>query len=1484
MKKLLILICILLNTASVDSQTTQDTIDNAYWQTMMFDHTINIHKTRRAYDLYFSNKPKVKGTGHKQFERWYDYWNAKVDEFGNFPAPDRALTEYKKFLRNNLTARSTTGTWTNLGPLVGPPSTTGIPIGSGRICGIGYHATNGNIIYAGAPQGGFWRSTNKGVNWTSSTDNLPTLGVSDIAYIQNSTSDSVILIGTGDRDAGDANGLGVYKSTNGGVSFTASNTGMGNLTVNKLLVNKDKNTTIIAATSGGMYISYNQGASWVLKSVGSNFTDAKYCPSDTNIVYGTVSGAFYRSSNGGNTWGTIGTGFSGNARNRMAIAVSPDNGNVVYVVANRTSNTLDAVYKSTDKGLTFTTTATTPNVLSSQGWYAITIESSLTDVNTVFIGGLDLYKSTDGGVTFTSVANWTGGGGKPWVHADHHYLGRNPVNNELWIGHDGAIDYTLNEGSTFNHRDNGLSISQIYNLGVSQMSKTRFISGLQDNGSLVGSSTSTWNARVGGDGMQCEISNFDTMDMFANVQYGDLRRSTNGGTGWTDISATIPAGPGPWAAPCHLHPRVADMMIMLYKNANLSKNVVSAGTPTFNAITTGITSDGSAIRFSNVNNDLAFMGWSNGTVRYCANLSAGSPTTTLVTNPNGGNKVTDLETSFNNENVVFATAGTEVFKSTDKGVTWANISGNLPNITMYSIVLDKNSPEGKYVGTEAGVYYKDSLMANWILYNNGLPANSDIRDLEIVYDTTCTNASVLYAATYGRGLWKGDLYISETQPNPAFTMPTAACTSVPVNITNTTTSITNNGATTTYQWLVSPMTGVAFTGSTTNTSTDPQITFSTAGTYTVTLIATKPFGGFCRTFKTISVGNKGSIVLKTINDTTICPGDTVLVKVGGLKTYTFTPNTNVSIFNDSNAYLYPTSASNYMIVGSISGGCFDTTFVDVKMKPAPSYTMTGAKTFCAGDTTTISFTGVDTAYWNPATFTNSLSVTSKQVYPAANSSYNIRLVKSGLCDIKLIVPIKVLTKPVFALSKSGSQNLCIGDSMIVKSASIPNKVWTPSTTMATLSPDSFRFFPIVTTKYVISTTDTAYCPYVKDSVTFNMITPPVVAVSGPGAVCGGAIIKLIATGATTYNWSPNLYLSATNKDTVSCSPTSTLTYTITGSNGTCSRFTTKTINVGSSSVSLTITGKRDVCLGLGTKFVVSGASTYQWSPASLVSNEYSDTVKVVSTSTVTLTVLGETSGCKATDTVTLNVRPIPTVTATLSTKSPICAGSKVNVLGMGATTYIINPIYNRTVLKNDSFELKPLQTTKYFLKGYSQYGCSGNDSFIITVNPSPSITITPAVSTIDKGDSINITASGGNSYLWTPTKFIRTANNIATIRVKPDSNVVYNVKVTSVDGCVSNGIAIVYVSNKTKPNSGISNSDLENILIFPNPSRDIVTIESTEKVKTTIYNLVGAEVSKNIEYTESKKIDVSNIAAGNYMILLESMSGSKKMVKIEIVK
>jgi hypothetical protein len=115
--------------------------------------------------------------------------------------------------------QSANGNWTLLGPTTLPTNATGQPNGLGRINTVAFHPTDANTIYIGAPSGGLWRSTDGGTTWTALTANLPTLGVSSV--LVHPTTPTTIFVGTGDRDAGDATENGnFYRSTNTGGSWT----------------------------------------------------------------------------------------------------------------------------------------------------------------------------------------------------------------------------------------------------------------------------------------------------------------------------------------------------------------------------------------------------------------------------------------------------------------------------------------------------------------------------------------------------------------------------------------------------------------------------------------------------------------------------------------------------------------------------------------------------------------------------------------------------------------------------------------------------------------------------------------------------------------------------------------------------------------------------------------------------------------------------------------------------------------------------------------------------------------------------------------------------------------------------------------------------------------------------------------------------------------------------------------------------------------
>jgi hypothetical protein len=149
---------------------------------------------------------------------------------------------------------------------------------------------------------------------------------------------------------------------------------------------------------------------------------------------------------------------------------------------------------------------------------------------------------------------------------------------------------------------------------------------------------------------------------------------------------------------------------------------------------------------------------------------------------------TSLATHPSDPGTVYLTAGNNIYKSTTKGTSWVSISGNLPAVHINHVVYYKNANEGLYIGTDAGVYYKDNSTNGWISFNNGLPACAKITELEVYYDNDSVSEDAIRASTYGRGLWTSPTYnnppsaISETAspglaiyPNPSHGQITVVC-------------------------------------------------------------------------------------------------------------------------------------------------------------------------------------------------------------------------------------------------------------------------------------------------------------------------------------------------------------------------------------------------------------------------------------------------------------------------------------------------------------------------------------------------------------------------------------------------------------------------------------------------------------------------------------------------------------------------------------
>lgn len=883
MRKLYLFLVIIWASLTLSAQPDgsadpSDTANYPHWITMMQNQDINFFQTQRAFELYFANRYKGKASGWKQFKRWEAFWQSRVSIGGEFPPPTQNIDAYQQFMGSISGGPqfSSGGNWTELGPTALPTNGTGQPNGLGRVNCVAYHPTNASIIYVGAPSGGLWRSTNGGATWAILTNNLPSLGVSCILI--DSINPNIIYIGTGDRDGGDAPGIGVYKSTDGGANWAPYNTGLGNRTVSMMVMHPTNHNIIIAATSSGIYKTINAGASWSHKSSNySHYKDIKFKPGNPSIVYAVRNNDFYRSTNTGDSWTQVTSGLP--TAGRFVIGVSPANANYVYVVVGSSSGFTGA-YRSTNSGQSFSLMSNSPNILGyqangsdtrSQAFYDLCIAVDPNNVNTIYVGGINIWKSTNGGSSWTINAHWVGTSA-PAVHADQHWLSFNPLNNRLYVGCDGGVYYTANGGSSWIDISSGLGIAQVYLMGQSATSKNLVINGWQDNGTGIYRSGS-WATEIGGDGMGCIIDPTDTSYMYGSLYYGDIRRSTNNGSYFYQIADNGTNGineSGAWVTPFTLNATNPNTMYIGYKNVWRSTNVKASShsSVSWTKISTfGTTSNLSKIESSPANSNLLYV--ARGTSLFRSdNVNAATPSWTTISGP--GN-ISDMEAHPTNQNILYITAGTNIYKSTNKGASWTSIKGNLPTVSMNTLVYDKNSNEGIYVGTDIGIFYKDASMSQWVSFSTGFPAAAEVTDLAIYYDSNSLQ-SKLRASTFGRGLWSSDLYSPPNQPPVADFSTTS---STPCQGGASTLNDLSSNIPTSWAWSFTPSTISYVTGSSA-TSQNPVVQFNATGNYTVQLIASNQYGSdtivktsfisvgtptsapFSENFESFTTGNPGT--------------------------------------------------------------------------------------------------------------------------------------------------------------------------------------------------------------------------------------------------------------------------------------------------------------------------------------------------------------------------------------------------------------------------------------------------------------------------------------------------------------------------------------------------------------------------------------------------------------------------------------------------
>jgi len=692
------------------------------------------------------------------------------------------------------------------------PAVTG-----GRIHDVEALPEDPSVVYVAAASGGIWKSENMGTTWTPIFDDQPVSTFGDIAIAPSDRQ--VIWAGTGEQNNRQSTswGNGVYRSTDGGATWThlglEETRHIGRVRVHPT----DADVAWVAALGNlwapgeerGVFKTDDGGRTWrktLFVDENTGAVDLVLDPSNPNVLYaaayqrqrrawgyngGGPGSGIYKSTDGGESWSELTNGLPVDDMGRIGLAIAESSPNILNAIVETSEDETQGMYRSEDAGATWTRV----NELNARPSYYSHIYIDPNNPDRVYSLAVSFYKSEDGGRSWRTMP--TRQQYDVGVHSDFHALWIDPNNSKhLILVGDGGVYQSWDMAEHFT-RVNNVPVAQAYGIGADGRDPYYLYVGLQDNHSWQGpNATRHWIGILGDDWQQIGFSDgmyhqVDPMDpenahyVFSNNENGGYTR-VDAFTG-DILNIEPPDVEGErnrfdWVAPSLLSrhdPRVfyaggnrlfisrdrgsswswtEDLTRQIDRDTLAIMGVLGAdiehsrndGTSTHSEIVT--------IAESPLDGRILWVGTDDGNVQ--VSRDGGATWNEVSGNVNGvrnGTYVSRVHASRRAPGTAYATFDAHrdgdfrpyVFRTTDFGASWENLSGGLPDGAGSVNVIAEHpaNPDVLALGAEHGLFVSGDAGTTWLRYGGGLPTT--------LYDDLLFHPRYhdLIVATHGRGLW-----------------------------------------------------------------------------------------------------------------------------------------------------------------------------------------------------------------------------------------------------------------------------------------------------------------------------------------------------------------------------------------------------------------------------------------------------------------------------------------------------------------------------------------------------------------------------------------------------------------------------------------------------------------------------------------------------------------------------------------------------------